>query len=279
MITTRQITGVKSAVALAALLLGSAAMAAPIVVNDNYIGSEEHGYGDVIGDVNLFGIDSATLNIFGNTLTVVIQTNFVKTSGGIGSFSGYTRNYGDGDYPGISLGDLFLADEWTPFTDANSTEANGYKRDNQSNGTNWDYGFSINASSRKATSGGSGVWYDLQGDTQNSAILSTDSFLSGAIYRNGQAVAVNRDASGIAQLAGNSTAFSVNQALGQITFSLNLTGTSLENAETIGFHWDETCGNDVIEGKITRSVPEPTQLSLFGLALAALAYRRKRRAA
>jgi hypothetical protein len=272
-----------------AVALSQAAYAAPMylplsqTVNDSYIGGDDHGWGDVVGSQDKFNTHSVQISIVGTTLTIKVSTNFVKTTGGMGSFTGSTYNYGSGNNPGIAMGDLFLADSWTPYTNTSgpssthSTAGNGYLKDNKSNGTDWDYGFSIDANSRKTTGTGSGQWYDLQGDTQNSVVLASDSFLHHATFRNGQAIAVNRSSNHVSGLAGNTTSFTVDQANGLISFSMNIAGTALENSQNIAFRWAMSCGNDAIEGMVTRAVPEPTQLSLLGLGLAALGFMRKRK--
>ena len=53
----------------------------------------------------------------------------------------------------------------------------------------------------------------------------------------------------------------------------DIRGTALAGFGDIALHWGETCQNDVIEG-IT-DVPEPATPALFGLAVLALAARRK----
>jgi hypothetical protein len=275
---------VKTGLALAfSLLLSHTVLAAPFLplneeVTDKYVGGNDHGYGDIVGTVAGFDVSKAKVSLIGNNLSVTIFTNFVKTTGAVGLFNGLTSNYGSGNKPGIAYGDFFLADSWNPYVNAQSTAANGYLKDNKFNGTNWDYGFSIDAASRKTATTGSGTWYDLQGDVQNDAILASESFLSSGIYRNKQAIAVNRAAANINALVGNSSSFAVDRPNGTIKFTMNLAGTALENASTIAFHWAMTCGNDVIEGVVTRSAPEPTQLSLFGLGLVGLSFLRKRKA-
>jgi hypothetical protein len=274
---------VKTGLALAFVLLASqAALASPYLplnaeVADKYVGGHDHGWGDIVGTVAGFDVSKAAVSIVGNNLSVTIFTNFVKTTGAVGKFTGITQNYGSGNNPGIAYGDFFLADSWNPYVNAQSTAANGYLKDNKFNGTNWDYGFSIDAASRKTPNSGSGTWYDLQGDVQNSAVLASESFISSGTYRNGQAIAVNRTASNINALLGNNNSFVVDRPNGTIKFTMNLAGTALENASTIAFRWAMTCGNDAIEGSVTRSAPEPAQWSLFGLGLAGLSFLRKRK--
>jgi len=79
------------------------AQALPGRIHDNFIGEDDHGYGDVIGDVNVFGIDWMDVDIVGTTMTVDIKTPF------------------DPDKPGAlgtEYGDLFISvNGYTPETE------------------------------------------------------------------------------------------------------------------------------------------------------------------
>jgi len=60
------------------------------MILDNYIGANNNGYGDVIGSVNNFQINSMTTALNGTVLTVSIDTAFAGKSGTL--------------FPGISSG-------------------------------------------------------------------------------------------------------------------------------------------------------------------------------
>jgi hypothetical protein len=219
------------------------------VIVDDYVGEDDHGHGDVIGNPAHFDIFGMEVIQEGDWLTVIIETAFAGR-GDDGLFERYTR----GDR-GIGYGDLFLAED---------------------TGTGiWDYGFSLDNRWSAPGSHLGGTLYRLNsGD--NSDILMSDYFMTGgsrgsAIYRNGQEVAVNRNAN-VTPIAGASY-WSVNDAV--VRFHIDLTGTSLSRVDANGLRWGLTCANDVIEGSYT-PVSEPGTLALFGLGLFGLAVARRR---
>ena len=129
----------KVMLAATALLAGSGAHAG--VITDTganaYWGSDSHGYGDVVGDSNFY-IHGATITRAGDVLTIGIATNFA-------GHAGIDANLTTG---GIGYGDVFLAQNWTPYgSDAN------HVYDNAGNGTVWSYGFSLD--DRYSNTGGS----------------------------------------------------------------------------------------------------------------------------
>ena len=72
----------------ACVLLAAVALPAQAVtINDVYTGANDHGYGDVIGTLGSFAITDMDVTRSGNTLTVVINTNFAGM-GDDGLFSG-----------------------------------------------------------------------------------------------------------------------------------------------------------------------------------------------
>jgi hypothetical protein len=106
-----------------------------------------------------------------------------KQGNGLGSFAAYT-NTTYGQSKGIGFGDLFLSSTgWNPAGTA------PYTTDDHSNGTVWDYAISLddrwNGTSTTAS------LYKLNATAGNPDALLSEDFLSGAIYRNGQEVAVN----------------------------------------------------------------------------------------
>ncbi len=91
---------VLSILAVVTLLVGLAGMAQAYTITDEYVGEDDHGYGDVIGDVNDFGIDEMEVELVGTDMTVKIKTGFTE-----------------GEYFGqqIDFGDLFISTNgWTP---------------------------------------------------------------------------------------------------------------------------------------------------------------------
>lgn len=79
------------------------AQALPVRIYDNFIGGDDHGYGDVIGNPDVFGIDWMDVDIVGTTMNIDIRTPF--TEGASGTY-------------GVEYGDLFISvDGYTPETE------------------------------------------------------------------------------------------------------------------------------------------------------------------
>jgi hypothetical protein len=239
--------------AVFALTMTHSAIATPTNIIDGYVGGINHGYGDVIGSTANFDISSMDVELIGNMLSVSINTGFAG-KGDNHLFSAYTY-----DGMGIGYGDLFLSSSWNPYGAAT------YAEDNSTNGTTWSYAFSLND---RYTDGGTGSLYSLNGD--NSDVLLSENFLSGATFRNGQEIAVNTTG----KTAINSNSWDI--TTGSINFLIDLTGTSLEGSDTIALHWGMTCGNDTIEGQY--SVPEPAMLGLLAIGLIGIGIGKRRNA-
>ena len=267
--------------AIVSALVAQSVLATPLsgTVTDEYWGSDDHGYGDVIGNSNLFDVFSIDWSLDGTELAITVKTNFADN--GLGTFANYTKadpngticgsSEGPAVCEGISYGDLFLSDHWTPV----GTAVNKYDTDDmyQTGTTDWDYGFSLD---NRYENGGTGTWYDLTGVNNAEGIYDSDAFLENATWRNDQAVAVNRS-SAATELY--STTWDVNSESdpGGVTFTFDIAGTTLETSDTIGFHWAMSCGNDTIEGMFNKPVatPEPGTLMLLTLGLLGLLRMRK----
>ena len=253
--------------AMLALSFAQPALATPITITDTYWGGFDHGYGDVIGHDSLFDITSMVVDRRDNILSVSINTNFAGRSGIFGRLTNNAVSQGRG----IAYGDLFLSDSWTPNTDAPH-----YKNDNYVTGTAWSYAFSLD--DRWSNTGGSGTLYSLTGD--DSDTLISDDFISRSTYRNGQEVAVDasqKNADETFSTGRWGVIADTDSTVGKINFLIDLTGTSLEDSDTIALHWGMTCGNDTIEGEYT--VPEPTILGLLAIGLIGVGFSKRNKAA
>lgn len=232
--------------------LFQAAHAIPTTIMDTYIGSDSHGYGDVIGSTNNFQTYSMDVSLTGSVLSVSFHTTFAG-KGDNGLFSGYTAGG-----TGIGYGDLFLSSNWNPYGSA------PYLSDDNSTGTLWTYGFSLDDRWMDENTAGTGTLYSLNSGNNDADILLAEDFMTGAIYRNGQEVAVDTVNGDITAIAGTSS-WSIDATNNRVNFLIDLTGTDLLLGDEIALHWGFTCANDVIEGAY--QVPEPGILGLLGIGL------------
>ena len=272
-----------------AVALGLAGNASANLIADNYHGADGHGYGDVIGATSDFQIHNADMSLSGNLLTVTINTNLAgKADQKL--FSNYTKTAPStwgGQYMGIGYGDVFLTGGSTQSWAPDGTLANNYNTDDHANGTNWSYGFSIDGN-RWTDAGGTGTLYKLTGSNNDSALLTED-FMSGATYRNGQEVAVDRSAASYVTDTGVDGTWSVTPG-SSVSYTFDISGTDMWGTSPgdtmyIAMHWAMSCGNDTIEGETVFftppgfTVPEPGVLGLSMLGLAGVgAWRRRKRA-
>ncbi len=251
----------RSFLAILAVVFSACASALPVTINDLYVGGNDHGYGDVIGNTGMFGISSMEVELNGTVLSVTVNTPFPDS--GLGSFASYT-NTAQGQGNGIGFGDLFLSSSgWNPSGSA------PWLSDDHSTGTVWDYGVSL--TDRWDPLSGSAL-YALNAVPGNPDAWLSEDFVSGATFRNGQEVAIRTGQAIL--LPGNDTSFGT--APGQVLFQLDIAGTALEGAGAIGLHWAMTCGNDTIEGEF-KPVPEPSTLAMLLLGLMSVGYAGIRR--
>ncbi len=216
-------------------------------ITDNYWGGvpNHSGYDrDIIGDYSRFGVDSLSVNVSGNSMTVIINTP-------------YARSFTEGKTFGFAPGDLFISTNgWNPYGAGPQ-----YTADTHGYGERWEFGVN-----------GSGV-YGLSG--KESAIVNS-TLINGYdpsrwVYRAGQEWTFNSE--GLASL-GNAS-MTIDGVSGTITYVLDISGMGLTGNEALGFHWTMQCGNDVIEG--AAPVPEPSTMLLLGSGLVGLWGIRKKR--
>ena len=255
--------------ALLAMLAAPAARAGTI--NDNaangYWGGDSHGYGDVIGGA-MYDISGATITRVGNVLTITIATAFAGHAG-----ADPWADPGPAGQTGIAYGDVFLAAAWNPKV---VSGVGNYQEDDSTTGTKWQWGFKLD--NRWSNTGGKFQLYNLNGATNAQSILDSEDVLNCSqpcVFRDGQATEVKTSGttSAVAQAGKTGTWSVVNDK--SLTFSLDLTGTSLINLQGFALHWGETCQNDVIEG-FASVVPLPGSLPLMALGLGAMLLLRRR---
>jgi hypothetical protein len=236
-----------------AVLLSSGAARAAFVLQDNYWGGNDHGYGDSIGG-GVFNIASAVISRpNAGTLEVTINTAYAGAAG----------------IDGTGYGALFItpgANAWHP-----NGSAPNYATDVYVPGE-WKYAFIIPPV--PASNSGSGSLYRTVDGTVQLANVNGNEISypnpgnSGWIFRDGQAVQFTPDQQA-SQIAGGN--WSVGN--GTLTFDINDAGL-LGNAFALS--WAMTCGNDVIQGQVS-GVPEPSTWAMMILGFAGvgfMAYRR-----
>ncbi len=210
------------------ITLGGFGTASALIIEDTYWGSEDHGWGDRIGNSS-YEVYNMDVAISGGYLNVRVNTNFDEST----------------DVYGVEFGDLFISNNgWTPYGTA------PYLSDNALTGETWEFVFDTDREM-------------LYGD--EFSILQSDDIpaISGYTFRNGQEV--QRDTGGIA-LAGSSVDLSQVGTGGYLEYNILLSSLGVISGD-IGLKWGMTCANDTIEGAVPVSVPEPGTLLLFCLGL------------
>ena len=210
------------------IALGGLTTANATIIDDTYWGSDDHGYGDRIGNAS-YEVYNMDVVLSGAYLNVRVNTNFNEAV----------------DPYGVDFGDLFISTNgWTAHGSA------PYTSDNAMTGEAWEFVFDTDE----------GMLY---GD-EFSILLSEDLIDANRyIFRDGQEV--QRDTGGLA-LAGSSVDLSHAGNGGYIEYNILLSSLGMISGD-IGLKWGMTCANDTIEGSSSVSVPEPGTLLLFGTAL------------
>ena len=256
--------GLRIATVLGVLAYASSAATFPI--NDTYYGGNDHHYGDIVGGP-VFDVQGASIKRNGTQLTVNIFTNLAGHADEF-LYPQYTNRPAskiNGRAMGIGYGDLFLASQWLPFgNDAH------HLQDNNVTGTHWTYGFSIDGD-RWTDAGGTGTFYALTGATNDANALLSNDFLSGATFRDGQEVGVDRASRTVVALGTGSWSVDSTPANRHLSFVFDVANSALATSPNIALHWAMSCANDTIEG--VQFVPEPGTLALMLPALFALRRR------
>ncbi len=224
--------------------------AAPVTqtITDTYWGSNDHGWGDVIGSASIFDVNRLDVTTSGDALSVKVFTKFKESS------SAWYKN--------IKYGDLFISNNgWHP----DGTVANHYKTDKFGNGEQWEYVFDTDMNT-------------LYGG--NFKIKTSDQEGIRGTFRNGQETRRRKGGDAILH---NNVVVAQDGAWNTLLYTLSLSaiGIDYHGGYELGFKWNMTCGNDSIEGGIERrvppsEVPEPASWLLMGLGLLGFGALRKK---
>lgn len=241
-------------------MMAAASSASAYMLDDGYDGdgiyyggNAPNKYDDIVGSRSIFEIKGLDAHVHGSDLTVKIYTNFDGDQ--VGVYEGLTKNR-----TGIGFGDLFLSvNGWSPYGSAGDY----YKTDTASNGTHWEYAFVLD--NPNGTTGGVGDIYrlpDATTDDHNPGAVRSDAFLNGGTWRRDQAVAADTTEA----IDKGDGEWTVSEGL--LTFTLfDFASFDSFDPDNLGLHWTMYCANDVIQGRVSASVPAPNAASLALLAL------------
>ena len=233
----------------AMLLLAPPAFAYDYTIEDNYWGADAHGYGDVIGTPNHFGIDRMEVGFSGHeSMTVKVYTPFEEDIADFGTL----------------YGDLFIStDGWDPDGSADDN----YETDNAGNGESWEYVFDTDAEKLFQINDDTVLTLAQDAPPQNGG--------SGYIVRDGQEVLYK---SGGTEIDDDSS-FDGASGSGDdryLEYAIDLSSLDI-TGDPIGLKWSMTCANDSIEGSVPVPAPEPSTMLLLGSGLVGLAFYRRRK--
>ncbi len=248
-------------------------IANPTHISDGFLGKANVGLDnnmDVFGGLQ-YEIDSFDVDIDFTTGYLTVDVNTYYADG-----DGYNATSGVATHNG----DLFIStDGWNPYSVAGDCNGSGqcYNQDDYTNGENWEYGIVTTTGALMtgfSTILASSAYPVNNGRADQEVLIDT---ATGTTVGNSSSV----DVSGQNQDINNAT-------LGTIRYQVLLAdlGLAAQDTFTLGFRWEMTCANDIIEGSATHiggsqgDVSEPNILALFGFALLipSFLYRRKKKA-